>query len=93
MKEHGFSQGLVTGLVAAAILNRYVASLYQVAPQDPLTMSVAAILLLAVAMCACWIPARRATRVDPLRAIRCDLAAQPAWSPERDFGNQILILS
>jgi predicted permease len=65
--------GLVTGLAAVAILDRYVASLlYQVAPQDPLTMSAAAILLLAVAMCACWVPARRATRVDPLRAIRCD---------------------
>jgi predicted permease len=65
--------GLAAGLGGALLLGRYVASLlYNVAPGDPLTISAVTILLLTVAMCACWIPARRATRIDPLRAIRCD---------------------
>jgi predicted permease len=65
--------GLAIGLASAMALGTYVASLlYGVAPHDPITISAVAILLLAVAMFACWIPARRATRIDPLRAIRCD---------------------
>jgi predicted permease len=65
--------GLAAGLGAAVFLGRYLASLlYQITPQDPLAMSGAGVLLLLVAMCACWMPARRATRVDPLRAIRCE---------------------
>lgn len=65
--------GLISGLAGAVFLGRYLASLlYAVAPQDPVTMLAVAILLLAVAMCACWIPARRATKIDPLRAIRCE---------------------
>jgi len=65
--------GLAAGLACAMVLGRYLASLlYAVAPQDPVTMSAVAILLLAVAMFACWIPARRATKIDPLRAIRCE---------------------
>src|SRR5262249_38692707 len=46
--------------------------LYGVAPNDPLTISAVAILLLLVAVCACWIPARRATRIDPLHALRLE---------------------
>ncbi len=65
--------GLAIGLISAILLGQYLASLlYGVAPGDPLTISAVGILLLAVAMCACWIPALRATKIDPLRAIRCE---------------------
>jgi len=63
--------GLAVGLVAALALGRFIATeLYGVAPNDPWTMSAVAALLFAVAICACWIPARRASKIDPLRALR-----------------------
>jgi predicted permease len=63
--------GLAGGVIGALLVTRLIGSqLYGVAPNDPLTISAVAILLLAVAVCACWIPARRATRIDPLHALR-----------------------
>jgi ABC-type lipoprotein release transport system permease subunit len=44
--------------------------LYEVRPNDPLTLACAGVLLSVVALTACWIPARRAARVDPLALLR-----------------------
>lgn len=63
--------GLVVGVLAAAGFARVVGSfLSGVSPLDPLTYLTASILLAAIALLACWIPARRAMKVDPMVALR-----------------------
>ena len=63
--------GLLVGLAAAFAGTRVLADLfYGVKPSDPITYAAVATLLLAVALLACWIPARRATRVSPVIALR-----------------------
>jgi predicted permease len=63
--------GLVAGLAGAAVMTRFFQSmLFNVAPSDPVTFFSASALLAGVAFFACYIPAQRATRVDPLVALR-----------------------
>jgi predicted permease len=65
--------GLIAGVIGAAILTRFLRSLlFNVTATDPLVFISIAALLAAVALLACYIPARRATRVDPLVALRED---------------------
>ena len=63
--------GLALGLIGAFFMSRVlIGMLYGVSPTDPLTFGGVSVVLLAVALLACLIPARRATRVDPIVALR-----------------------
>jgi putative ABC transport system permease protein len=65
--------GILIGLGGALALTRYMETLvFGVSPTDPLTYVTIVSLLTLVALLACWIPARRATRVDPMVALRAD---------------------
>jgi ABC-type antimicrobial peptide transport system permease subunit len=63
--------GLVVGLAAAFGLTRLLqAQLFNVTPTDPMTMASVAVFISLVALIACYIPAARATRVDPMVVLR-----------------------
>jgi ABC-type antimicrobial peptide transport system permease subunit len=65
--------GVGIGVIAALVLSRVMGSLlYEVQPTDPLTFVSVSCLLVAVAFLACWMPARRATKIDPMTALRCE---------------------
>jgi putative ABC transport system permease protein len=74
MLNHGLrlaAIGVALGMGAALVAGRVLAStLYEVKPGDPLTILGTALCLIVVAVLACYIPARRATRVDPVQALR-----------------------
>ncbi len=65
--------GVAIGGIAAGVLSKWIAaSLHNLSPTDPLTYAAISALLILVALLACWIPARRAARVDPMIALRCE---------------------
>jgi len=68
---HLAALGLALGIIAALLLTRLMSGLlFDVKPYDPVTLGIAAAVLAAVSLAACYIPARRATQVDPLVALR-----------------------
>jgi predicted permease len=62
----------IGGVASLAVLQTGKSFLYGVEPTDPATFVVVSALLFAVALLACYIPARRATRIDPMTALRCE---------------------
>jgi cell division protein FtsX len=65
--------GIIAGLAGTAVLSRFMTSLlFAVKPTDPFVYAAVSLLLLAVAALACWLPARRASRVDPTIALRAE---------------------
>ena len=73
-RTHEIGIRMALGLAAAYVLTKYLESLtsmlFGVQPRDPVTFGVIAVLLTVVALVACFIPARRATKVNPLEALR-----------------------
>jgi putative ABC transport system permease protein len=63
--------GIALGVAGASALTRLLGNLlYEVRPFDPLTFAIVPVLLALAALTACWLPARRAARVDPIKALR-----------------------
>ena len=65
--------GLVVGLAGAIAVTRVLQKfLFDVTPTDPLAFTIVTLLLMAVGLLAAWVPARRATRIDPCAALRAE---------------------
>jgi putative ABC transport system permease protein len=65
--------GILTGIAGSLVMSRAIDSLLVGVPRtDALTYSLVAAVLGTISLFACWLPARRATRVDPVVALRCD---------------------
>jgi putative ABC transport system permease protein len=65
--------GIAIGIAGSLLLARFLSGmLYGVTPTDPFTVATVSCLLLLVALLACYLPARRAVRLDPLTALRCE---------------------
>jgi ABC-type antimicrobial peptide transport system permease subunit len=67
------SLGVVLGLCAAwGLMSLLKSVLYKTSPHDPSTLATAAFLLIAVALLACWLPAKRASKIDPALVLRSE---------------------
>ena len=67
------TSGIVIGFVLALLLTRLLGDLlYQVSPRDPLAFAAAFAVMILAAIAACFLPAWRATRTDPIRALRSE---------------------
>ena len=65
--------GIAAGVAGALAVGRALSGLlFEVSARHPMTLAVVAVALVAVAAVACYLPARRATLDDPIRALRCD---------------------
>jgi putative ABC transport system permease protein len=65
--------GVAIGLAASLAVTRIIASqIWGISPYDPLTLSLVVSVMAVVGLAACYVPARRATRVDPMVALRCE---------------------
>ena len=77
-RKNALKEGVTTALLAVGVgvlaslaLTRWIQSLlFEVSPLDPVTFATVTILLLAAVLAACYFPARRAAKVDPMRALR-----------------------
>jgi putative ABC transport system permease protein len=69
MTAIGVTFGLAGAVALTRVLRRY---LYEIEPSDPIALTAAALMLLVVAAAAIYVPARRATAVDPLIALRAE---------------------
>src|SRR5690606_19696861 len=65
----GAAAGLFGSLIATRVLRRF---LFEVTPTDPIVFATVTLLLMAVGVMAAWLPARRATRIDPFTALRAE---------------------
>ena len=67
------ARGLAAGIVLAAAAARLLGGfLYGIAPEDPITLGAAALVLAVSGLLAAYVPARRASRIDPIAAIRTE---------------------
>jgi ABC-type antimicrobial peptide transport system permease subunit len=65
--------GILIGLVCALALTRLLQSqLYSISPTDPVTLLAVVVLASLIALFACWLPARRAARINPMEALRTE---------------------
>jgi predicted permease len=65
--------GAAVGLIGAILVSYLMRSvLYEIAPTDPITFAVVVLIFIGVALVACYLPARRATKVNPMVALRCE---------------------
>ena len=65
--------GAAIGVAGSLALSRFIRGLlFEVSPGDPATLSCVVLLLTGIALLACYVPARRAARLDPMRALRCE---------------------